>query len=334
MSPPAVRFAPTAADTKWRHRRFNVVERTLAEYLAHAPIFVRRLDGEIVYWTSGAEELYGFSPSEAVGRRSHDLLKTQFPEPLEAIEQDLRDQGRWEGRLGHTARDGREIWTESLWRCREPTMIVEQNTDITQRVILERHRDLLSLELDHRVKNMFAVVQGLAHMTFNGAERAAVARFDGRLVALSRTHDLLRRHHWETANLKDLIDAVTGPLDVEGRISKDGPDVSIGPTAVVAYGLAFHELCTNALKYGALRGPGGRVDIRWSVEDGPEQRIHLTWRERGGPKVTPPQREGFGARLIRSAVAGELGTPVDLRFEEDGLVCEFDGPVEKAPDLP
>jgi two-component system CheB/CheR fusion protein len=310
------------------------MERSFAEYLSHAPIFVRRFDGEIVYWTAGAEELYGYTAVEAVGRRSHQLLNTRFPKPLEAIEQELQELGCWEGRLEHTAKDGREIWTESLWRCRDPTLVVEQNTDVTRRVLLERHRDLLALELDHRVKNTLAVVQGLAHLTFNGAAPTAVAQFDGRLIALSRAHDLLRRHQWEAASLKDLIGAVTEPLDVDRRIALEGPDVPLGPTAVVAYGLAFHELCTNALKYGALKIPEGRVSIHWSLQDGPEQRIHLTWREHGGPKVQSPRQEGFGSRLIRAAVAGELGTPVSFHFEEDGLVCEFDGPVEKAPNLP
>jgi two-component system CheB/CheR fusion protein len=312
------------------------VEKTLAEYLAHAPVFVRRLDGEIVYWTQGAQELYGFSPDEAVGRRSHELLKTKFPEPLEALNRNLLEVGEWRGRLGHTGKDGTELWTESLWRFREPQMVVEQNLDISPRIRLERQRDVLTQELDHRVKNTLAVVQGLARLTFNQADMADVRRFEERLLALSQAHNLLRQESWDHAQLKDVIRDVSRGLNVDAQIGVQGADVRLRPSAAVAYALAFHELCTNALKHGALRSSQGRVEITWSLEgegEG-EQRIHLIWRELAETTITPPVREGFGFRLIRRAVASELGTPVDLRFEEGGLVCEFGGPVQKHPQLP
>jgi PAS domain S-box-containing protein len=120
------------------------VEATLAEYLSHAPVFVRKRNGEIIYWTLGAEELYGFSAEEAVGRISHDLLQTTFPEELAVIDARLAAEKQWHGRLGHTTRDGRRIWTESLWRLRRGDVVVEQNTDVSDRVELERQRDIAS----------------------------------------------------------------------------------------------------------------------------------------------------------------------------------------------
>ena len=116
------------------------METTLAEYVTHAPVFVRRFDGVILYWTQGAEELYGFAAGEAVGRVSHSLLQTVFPVELAVIESRLHVDKQWRGRLGHVTRDGRRIWTESLWRLRRPDVVVEQNTDITDRVELERQR--------------------------------------------------------------------------------------------------------------------------------------------------------------------------------------------------
>jgi PAS domain S-box-containing protein len=310
------------------------VERTLADYLSHAPVFVRRLDGEIVYWTHGAEELYGYTSSEAVGHRSHELLKTRFPESLDALDRAMVRAGEWRGRLAHTAKSGREVWTESVWRLREPQMVVEQNTDISERVVLEQQRELLTQELDHRVKNTLAVVQGLARLTFSRCDAEDVRRFEERLLALSEAHNLLRQEHWHHAQLVDIIRDVSGGLNVQSQITLDGPDVRLGPSAAVSYALAFHELCTNALKHGALTGCEGRVEITWRLAGPGDERIHLTWRERNGPNVIPPVREGFGSRLIRRAVASELGAPVDIRFEEAGLVCVFDGPVQKQPSLP
>lgn len=311
------------------------MERTLADYLAHAPVFIRKLDGEIVYWTQGAQELYGYTPSEANGRVSHSLLHTQFPEPLEDIDARLLGEGEWRGRLRHVARDGLIVWTESLWRLRRDGpggMVVEQNTDVSERVALERHRDALTLELDHRVKNTLAVVQGLARMTFrdNGGR---FEEFEQRLIALSEAHNLLTRRHWEHAYLKELIEDVARMLRVEGRLRLDGPEALLSPNAAVSYALAFHELATNALRHGALSRPEGRVDIRWTISDAAAPTISLVWRESGGPPPTPPHGEGFGARLIRGVVSRELGAEVQIRYEADGLVCVFDGPVQKRPAL-
>lgn len=312
------------------------MERALADYLTHAPVFIRTLPGEIVYWTSGAEELYGYTASEARGRVSHQLLNTIFPEPLREIERRLQEHGEWTGRLQHRGRHGQQIWTESNWRLRnagpdEDAMIVESNTDITQRVQAEHHRDLLVRELDHRVKNTLAVVQGLARLTFGGADREHVQRFEQRLIALSEAHNLLLREHWEHADLKELISGITRSLDVSDRVHIQGPDATLQPNAAVSYALAFHELCTNALKHGALTAPSGRVDIVWEFLGPDRENIHLIWRELGGPRVLPPERKGFGSRLIQRAVSKELGTPVELRFEPTGLVCEFDGPIQKTP---
>lgn len=313
----------------------KTLEKILAEHLAHAPVFLRRRNGEIVFWPLGAQELYGYSSAEAVGRLSHELLQTQFPKPLANIEAQLAAEGQWQGRLGHTCRDGREVWTESLWRGRDANVdvIVEQNTDITDRIILEQHRDTLALELEHRIKNTLTVIQGLARMSFSKADAGHVREFEERLLALSGAHKLLHRAHWEHASLKDLIHEVGHSLSVVGRLHVEGPDIPLRPSAAVSYALAFHELCTNALKHGALSAPAGQVSISWSLDSDAEQRIHLVWRETGGPRVSPPQKDGFGSRLIRRLVASELGAPVVMRFEEAGLICEFDGPVRKQSDF-
>jgi len=309
------------------------VEKTLADYLSHAPVFVRNLDGEILYWTTGAEELYGFTAEEAVGRISHELLQSVFPEELGIIQARLLAEKQWRGRLGHTARDGHVIHTESLWRLRRADLVVEQNTDITDRVALERQRDIAALELTHRINNMLTVVQAVARTSFGTTNPEGLRDFDQRLRALGEANRVLVQGHWERPFLRKIILEVGEAMQVEDRIILKGPDAELRATAAFAYTLAFHELFTNALKHGSLQGPIGHVEIEWSIFGGQPERIHVIWREVGGPTVTAPTRHGFGSRLISTLVSAELGTPVDMRFEPTGLVCEFDGPLQKKPGL-
>ena len=312
------------------------MERTLADFLTLAPVFLRLPEGQIVYWSTGCEELYGYSAEEAVGEISHDLLKTVFPAPLDTIQAVLETSGEWRGRLRHTRKNGETLWTESLWRLRHaarPTarLVVEQNTDVSDRIEVERHRELLTRELNHRVKNTLAIVQGVARLTFARAEKDLLDTFDQRLAALSEAHNVLTRERWSHANLREIIGDVVRGLHLDGRLFLHGADVRLTPNAAVAYALAFHELATNAMKHGALAGVGGRVDIEWTVRGSRGESIHLTWRERDGPSVSPPAREGFGTRLIRRVIEAELNTPVELRYEPEGFVCEFDGAVQNAP---
>jgi two-component sensor histidine kinase len=137
--------------------------------------------------------------------------------------------------------------------------------------------------------------------------------------------------HLERPFLRKIIHEVAQAMQVEDRISLDGPDAELRPSAAFAYTLAFHELCTNAIKHGSLRGPIGNVEVTWSIFGDAPERIHVIWREVGGSPITPPERHGFGSRLISTLVSAELGTPVDMRFELSGLVCEFDGPLRKKP---
>lgn len=306
------------------------METAFAELLSDAPVFVRRMDGEILYWTSGASELYGFCWSEAVGRSSHDLLKTVFPEPLDEINERLRKTNRWRGLLRHTRRDGAHIWTETQWRLREhgsdqSAIVIESNTDVT-------HRETLTRELDHRVKNTLALVQALARMSMKSVDPAVFDLFDQRLRALSEAHAILLKHHWADASLREVMERTLRPFGFENRILISGEDVKLGPSSVLAYSLAFHELAVNAVKYGSLSAPNGRVEIVWTVT-GNAAEIHLFWRERGGPPPAPERRPGFGMTLLEKVLAAELGTPVNVRFEPEGLVCEFDGPTQKAPAL-
>jgi PAS domain S-box-containing protein len=299
------------------------MEKAFSELVAHAPVFVRKLNGEIVYWTGGAEELYGYDFGSALGRVSHELLRTTFPEPLGEINKQLATVGVWQGLLGHRKADGTTIWVESRWRMRPPSddaepIVVESNTDVTQRENLAR-------ELSHRVKNTLAVVQALARLTFQ-RDGERVMEFEERLRAMAAAHDLLLQHHWAAAGFAVVIERALMSLGVQDRVSLKGADVLLKPSAVLAYLMAFHELAVNALKHGALSVSGGRVEVSWTPR---EEMLSVLWRELGGPAPKADRPPGSGMVLLQRFVAAELGGPVNLRFEPAGLICEFGGPTQK-----
>lgn len=205
--------------------------------------------------------------------------------------------------------------------------------DITTRKVAEERQTLLIHELNHRVKNTLATVQAIAAQTLNTTEGpdAFRAAFTTRLSALSLCHDVLTRHDWSGAQVRELVAEQLRPHEygADGRFVLTGPDTNLAPNAALALSMALGELATNAAKYGALSVVGGRVNVTWETApqtDGP--RLHLIWRESGGPPVISPERRGFGMRLIERGLILGLGGGARVTFDPDGVVCEIDFPYQ------
>jgi two-component sensor histidine kinase len=207
--------------------------------------------------------------------------------------------------------------------------------DVTERKLAEEQKKLLLDELNHRVKNTLATVQALAAHTARSATSAEDfrRRFEPRLLALSAAHDRLTRNDWRGANLADIVTGELGAHDVPGAVSVEGPDIILPPRVSLSLSMALHELATNALKYGALSVPGGRISVRWQVERDPATPypvgLELTWEESGGPPVQAPSQEGFGSRLLR-VTAAELRGSVDVKWEPEGLRWHLSFPLRSA----
>jgi two-component sensor histidine kinase len=208
---------------------------------------------------------------------------------------------------------------------------------LAEREAAARRQAMLLHELNHRVKNTLATVQGIAAQTLGvGADPGAARRaFLARLLALAKTHDLLTATAWSGSGVREVVLAELMPFRDEacpGRVALDGPEVGLTPNATVALGMAIHELVTNAVKYGSLSTPGGRVAVAWSTPAPPREpggagagrRLHLTWTEAGGPPVTRPSRRGFGSRLIERGLAHELSGTVRIEFPPEGVRCAMD----------
>ncbi len=215
-----------------------------------------------------------------------------------------------------------------------PAAMAGISLDITARKLSERRQMLLLDELNHRVKNTLATVQSIAIQTQRGAKTPAAFTEDlaARIAALARAHDLLTHTSWEGAMLADVVDRTREILDDAAedsqRIEAKGPAVRLGPNAAVTLNMAFHELATNAVKYGALSTEQGRVGVEWKLDFNEGGGVlDIVWREYGGPAVQPPTRRGFGSRLIERGVANELDGKVRLQFDEDGVRCHMSFPL-------
>ncbi|MBU4434687.1 MAG: sensor histidine kinase, partial [Alphaproteobacteria bacterium] len=182
---------------------------------------------------------------------------------------------------------------------------------------------LLINELNHRVKNTLATVQSMAAQTLKTEPDPAVAfqKFEARLMGLSQVHDVLTRESWHGAGLGDVAERALAPFtEAAGRIHIDGPSVWLPPNGALTMALIFHELATNALKYGALSTAEGAVTLGWTY-DAAARTLDLTWVETGGPPVREPTRRGFGSRLIERSLRGELKGAATMDYRPEGLVC-------------
>jgi two-component sensor histidine kinase len=192
-----------------------------------------------------------------------------------------------------------------------------------QRATAEERREILVHELAHRVKNTLATVQSIASLSFRHSQGPeALRQFHERLQALVRGHDLLTRKNWQHADLSEIAEAAIAPLQEERghRFAISGPPVDLPPTTAVPMAMILHELCTNAMKYGALSNDTGHVTIGWTAQPAEAgTTISLIWSENGGPVVTPPDEEGFGTRLI-SNLSRQLGGDCTFRYPPSGLV--------------
>jgi len=197
--------------------------------------------------------------------------------------------------------------------------------EIEHRRRIERHQNLLLDELNHRVKNTLATVQAMATQTLKGVEPGPRDTFLARLFALSSQHDLLTLDNWEGASFEGVLRRALRPWREQGRarFKVEGPAIHLDTKRALALGMAFHELATNAAKYGALSNASGVVKVSWTLEPGGKL-LRLRWEEQGGPHVSRPSHRGFGLRLIEHGLGLEISGTVTMDFREEGLVCEWD----------
>ena len=303
-------------------------------------VVVMRLDGTIAGWNDVAHRIFGWSSDEAIGRRMSEVIIP--PQHREAHERGLQHylatgHGPMLDRhfeITALRRDGLELPIElsiTLTRQFDEPVFLGFLRDISERHEAQRRQALLLAELNHRVKNMLAVVAGIAHQTARASPsmEAFSASFSGRLEALARAHEMLTADDWEGARLADLAEALLGPyaLAPDRRASFGGPAVELSAKQVLSLSMILHELVSNAAKYGALSQPDGRIALDWSWSE-PESggRLQLRWKESGLSGIVPPTRDGFGLKMIALSAGHELGAETQTQWQADGLSFTLEFP--------
>lgn len=208
----------------------------------------------------------------------------------------------------------------------DPVIVMGVNYDVTQRRQEEERQALIMRELDHRVKNMLAVILSIAQISGRGAvdTKSFVSSFTDRVKSMSQAHSLISEGRWSGVSFYDLLHQELAPYEPTGseNVGLSGPPLSLKPEAAQALSMAIHEMATNAAKYGALSVPDGRIDVSWRFV-GEEGAVQVDWAERGGPAVAKPERKGFGSTVIEKITGQQLGNGIELDFAKDGLRASF-----------
>jgi PAS domain S-box-containing protein len=288
-------------------------------------------------WTREGMALFGLSLADGrghVGGDNDEYRSALHPEDRHLMQKfhelaDKQDSFTSEYRVVHP--DGTVLWLRGRGQvvARAPDgkaeRMVSVVTDVTERKAAEDHIQFLMHEISHRSKNLLTVIQSIARRTARtaGTMEEFENRFERRLQGLAASHDVLVRKNWQGAPLAELVRQQLVPfVEIQSsRFELVGPDIVVTADAAQAIGLAIHELATNAIKYGALSAPTGKVRISWMLDGnaGASSQLSLNWIEQGGPPATPPSRKGFGHVVIVDMIERSLNGKVAVEFAVEGL---------------
>ncbi|HUQ37097.1 MAG TPA: HWE histidine kinase domain-containing protein [Aestuariivirga sp.] len=299
-------------------------------------------DNPIIFANDSFLSLTGYPREEVLGQKFNFLLANGADG-----ETTTRVVAEFAGKAGEhldmlcRRKDGTEFWAGLLFNpVRDEGGKVIQH--FVSLVDLTRHKNelvqskMLIDELNHRVKNTLSTVQSIVWQALRTVSDPTLLgeAIESRLLALSRSHDLLTREKWKSARLTDIVHDALEPFGISDgdaeRITIKGINVRFPPKAALALGIAFNELATNAVKYGALSNAAGSILIEWTIEPSAQgDRLILTWTEKGGPSVSPPSRKGFGSRMIEQGLTHELEGTAHLDYTPEGLICTMNFPAQK-----
>jgi PAS domain S-box-containing protein len=314
------------------HQRAEHVSHRLAAIVESSDdaIISKSLNGVIATWNKGAERLFGYLEQEAIGKPITMLIPEQHRDEEDRILERIRHGERIDHfETVRRRKDGSMVSisltvspiTDGSGRIVGASKIAR---DITEQKRREEQINLLAREADHRTKNLLALAQATVHLT-NGETAAELkSAIEGRLRALANAHTLLAQSRWAGADLRNLALVELSPYCAEdddgSRARIEGPSLMLEQQAAQAIALALHELTTNAVKYGALSIPSGRIDLTWRLQS--VNRLALRWVETGGPQVASPARQGFGTRVM-TRICEQLNGELKFDWCADGLICHI-----------
>lgn len=320
-----------AGDTGTISSRERFLEAIVQSAIDYA-IISMDLDGLVTSWNEGAVKILGWEAEDMIGKPA-TVFFTQEDREYGVPQKEMTaalNRGRGNDERWHLRADGTMFWASGeMMALRAPDdkiigfiKILRDRTGERERAERER---LLMYELAHRMKNTLSVVQAIVTQSLRNAVSLddASDKLQLRISAYAKAHEILLRRDWVSATLADLVTAASMNIGMKGssRIRADGPDVRLAPQAALSFAMVFHELLTNASKYGALSNEEGYVELSWDLEhrDGMETLI-VCWREINGPRIVnfEPDRKGFGSRLIVSSL--QAFGEASVSYRQEGFV--------------
>jgi PAS domain S-box-containing protein len=295
-------------------------------------------DNPIIFANDSFLALTGYAREEVLGQSFNFILAHAADAEARArIESQFLGESDAGSEIHFRRKDGSEFWAAlfiSPVRLEDGDIVqyFASFIDLTALKDEQTRSKMLIDELNHRVKNTLSTVQSIVWQALRTAADPYVIReaIESRLLALSRSHDLLTRENWDSAGLVDLLRDALEPFGVDGkaeRIAIKGENIRFPPESALALGILFNELATNAVKYGALSSATGSIHVEWKPEPTAQgSRLILHWQEKGGPPVTQSLRKGFGSRVIEHGLDA-LGATVHLDYLPTGLSCTMSIPV-------
>jgi PAS domain S-box-containing protein len=295
-------------------------------------IVSKNLDGIITSWNRGAERIFGYSASDAIGQP----ITLVIPQDRHSEEREILTRVRRGERIDHfeTVRQHKQGNLIVVSLTVSPVKDANDNIvgaskiarDITEQKRSQELIVTLAREAEHRSKNLLANALATVNLSQSSSPEGLKQVIAGRIQALSNVCSLFAATRWIGAELSAIATQELAPYSEKngGRTFIDGPQTILEPDAAQAIAISLHELATNAAKYGALSTPSGQIRLEWSQEaDG---RLRLRWIETGGPVAHKPKRQGLGSRIIEQMIVQQKGT-VRFDWRTDGLVCEITLPV-------
>lgn len=295
-------------------------------------------EGRITLANRQIEELFGYSRDELIGRpvemlmperfrSAHPLLRRQYNEaPL------TRPMGAGRDLFG-LRKDGSDFPIEiglNPFQAKDGQLVLASIVDITERRRHEEYVQVIMHELAHRSKNLLTIVMAIAQQTIKHSISLDdfKGRFEARLFAISQSQELLFKRNWIGVPVDELVNQHLKPFIESGaRIEPAGPPIVLKPDLAQRIGLALHELATNATKYGSLSSPTGKVVLSWEADDQDNPiKFRMSWSEQGGPPVKPPDRQGFGYKLLTRMKDDGLCDHVKMDFAPEGLIWQVECP--------
>ena len=293
----------------------------------------------IIFANEAFIRLTGYDRDEVLAKSLSALMEVGTDEASRAaVEAAFDHDSGIDPEIRYQRKDGSQFWASIF-----ASPVIDEGGAVVQHFVsfvdLTRHREdnarskMLIDELNHRVKNMLSTVQSIVTQALRRpAEPEAIREaIESRILALSRSHDLLTSSSWRGAGLHDLVDIALQPFEVVAgraeRFTIRGDNVQLPPNTTLSLAIALHERATTADKYGAFPNDAGTIAIDWTVApDADGGRLVLRWRERDGPPVRPPTHKGFGSWVIERGLGHELGGRVSLDYLPGGVACTIDIP--------